>query len=308
MDVSVVIPSYKSSSTLALCIDSIMRQKTGLNYEVIIVDSSHDRSIADIIAMYPSVKFIELSKRVSAGIARNTGAGIAKGKILAFIDADVYLSPDWLEKCFYHYKRDRKIFVGSIDIWKNGVKFLDKLEWFFEFSEFKPTMPPSTRWCLPSYSLVVSKDIFDKIKFTGLEKSQDTEFTVRLAKEGHTLYFIPELIVFHMFRSKLSILIKKIQKFGFYTAYIRKEHLDWPPKYIYSWKSLALMAGPAFAFAKFIKISWRNLRYNELYDKLLFLFSLPLVIILICSWLIGFYKYTLSISNFGHLDEFTKSF
>ena len=46
--ISVVIPSYKSSHTIELCLKSVLSQNTKIKYEVILIDSTPNESVADI--------------------------------------------------------------------------------------------------------------------------------------------------------------------------------------------------------------------------------------------------------------------
>ena len=80
-------------------LDSILSQTFG-DLEVIVVDDgSTDRS-AGVIETYPSDPRLHLIRQTNAGpgAARNRGIEIAKGELLAFLDADDEWLPDYLER------------------------------------------------------------------------------------------------------------------------------------------------------------------------------------------------------------------
>src|SRR3989338_7677744 len=94
--ISVIIPVYNAARTLFNCLDSIFNLDY-TDFEVIIVnDCSTDNSL-DIAKQY-NVKIINHEKNFGPGVARNNGAKIANGSILAFTDSDCEVPRDWLRK------------------------------------------------------------------------------------------------------------------------------------------------------------------------------------------------------------------
>lgn len=94
MDVSVCIPTYNSAKTLRICFDSIFRQ-TVKPKEVLICDGgSHDETLK-IVEAYP-VKLVAKNVK-GVGAARNILTSASSGKLIAWIDADAAIPPNWLE-------------------------------------------------------------------------------------------------------------------------------------------------------------------------------------------------------------------
>lgn len=93
--VSIVIPVYNEEQQLEACLKTITAQ-TVQPLEVIVVDNNcSDRSM-QIAAQYP---FVTIIKESELGIvfARDAGFNAAQGEILARIDADTRLMPNWME-------------------------------------------------------------------------------------------------------------------------------------------------------------------------------------------------------------------
>jgi len=123
--VSIVIPAYASASTIRHCLKSLQTQQyPGVQYEIIVVDSGDDET-QKICEDY-GVRCYHNSSRLSSGAARNIGAEIAKGQIVAFIDADC-IAPDlWL--C--HLQKDFDDFpkaFGILGTYEGGTSALDKI-------------------------------------------------------------------------------------------------------------------------------------------------------------------------------------
>ena len=91
------MPVYNSEKVLKAAIDSVLQQ-TYANWELIIVDDkSTDQSLA-IIQTYTAQKtniiLIEQAENSGAAISRNKGIAKAKGKYIAFLDADDIWLPE----------------------------------------------------------------------------------------------------------------------------------------------------------------------------------------------------------------------
>lgn len=92
---SVVIPTYERHALLDRLADNLSSQSCR-DFEVIVVDQSSekwpDRDKTrgfDLLYVHTDLK--------GPGFARNTGAGFARGTVIAFVDDDCEPFPDWLE-------------------------------------------------------------------------------------------------------------------------------------------------------------------------------------------------------------------
>ncbi len=100
---SIVIPSYNEGEDIKLSIESAINQ-TYKNKEILVVDDSIDDT-SSIIEEYKNKK-VSLLKGPAKGCcgARNFGIRNASGDVIVLLNADVVLSPDFLEKILKHYQ------------------------------------------------------------------------------------------------------------------------------------------------------------------------------------------------------------
>jgi glycosyltransferase involved in cell wall biosynthesis len=96
--VSVVIPVRNSPERLRACLEGLCAQSYPADrYEVIVVDNgSTDQTPA--VARSFAVRVLEENSVVSPYAARNAGMAVARGSILALIDASCIPEPDWLSR------------------------------------------------------------------------------------------------------------------------------------------------------------------------------------------------------------------
>ncbi len=99
--VSIITPSYNSSKYIEETINSVLHQ-THQNWEMIIVDDVSPDNSNQIIEQYIQkdrrIKLIKLEKNSGPAIARNTAIKKAKGRYIAFLDADDLWKSEKLEK------------------------------------------------------------------------------------------------------------------------------------------------------------------------------------------------------------------
>jgi len=89
--VSIIIPYFKKKNYIYRTIKSILKQ-TYQNFEIIIIYDDTDikdlQYLKNLIKFETRIKLIINKKNLGAGKSRNKGIKIAKGKYIAFLDAD----------------------------------------------------------------------------------------------------------------------------------------------------------------------------------------------------------------------------
>lgn len=118
--ISIIIPVYNGERYLKQCLDSVINQNNP-DYEAIIVnDGSVDLS-KDICEEYvrKDSRFKLINKENGGvSIARNVGLQYARGKWICFIDADDWISPDFLN---IEYPDADVIQKGYVDVSNNNT-------------------------------------------------------------------------------------------------------------------------------------------------------------------------------------------
>ena len=92
--VSVVVCSYNGAATLRECLDSLMRLDYP-DYEVILVDDGSQDDTREIAQEFPQVVYYHQENH-GLSVARNVGARLATGEIVAYTDSDCVVDEHWL--------------------------------------------------------------------------------------------------------------------------------------------------------------------------------------------------------------------
>src|SRR5438552_3697672 len=110
--VSFIVPALNAESTLGACLDAILAARSvATRKEVLLIDNGSTDHTAEI-ARRRGVKVISAPGRSVAAL-RNLGVRLAEGEIVAFVDADCVIAPDWLEKALVHFGDSAVGAVGS---------------------------------------------------------------------------------------------------------------------------------------------------------------------------------------------------
>ncbi len=96
-DVTVVIPAYDCEATIGLTIESVLAQ-TGVSFEVVVVDDGSTDGTAEVVRGFgPRVRLVSQANG-GVGAARNHGLALARGRWVAFCDADDFWEPEKLAR------------------------------------------------------------------------------------------------------------------------------------------------------------------------------------------------------------------
>ncbi len=180
--ISVIIPAWNSEKTITQCLDSLFAQ-TMQDLEVIVVnDGSTDRT-REVLAPYESrLTIIDQGNRGS-NPARNRGWQEARGEFLLFLDSDIILRPDMLEKL-----------LGALEMHPqasyaySSFRYGTKLFRLWPFDEQRLQRMPY----IHTAALVRARD------FSGFDESvqrlQDWDVWLTLLEQGKRGVWVPEVL------------------------------------------------------------------------------------------------------------------
>ena len=208
--VSVVVAAFNRAESLRRLIDSLLRQDGGVSFEIIVADNASIDTTPDVAAQFAAaghcVRYVHESRR-GVSYARNAGAAVARGPILAFTDDDQHVAPTWIStivKVLAEHPQVDAIGGRVLAEWEHPrprwitAQLLGPVS-LFDRGDCRLRLHRRQWMCLPGGNLAIRRTVFEALRGFSCEylRSQDREFTVRLLLAGGTAMYVPELVVYH---------------------------------------------------------------------------------------------------------------
>lgn len=217
--VSVIVPTYRDSSRLMLCLEGLLAQSySHKSTEILVINNDPARPLeSNALPVGEHLRILE-EWRPGPYAARNRGVMESRGEILAFIDADCLPESDWIERgveALLDYPEYPRV-GGKIEVMIPDPRQL-RLAELYESYVALPQHDYIQRLgaCLTG-NMFVWKWLFEVVgrfdsnRFSG----GDMEWGRRAQKSGYRAIYIPSAVVSHPARSDYSELIKKARRVG----------------------------------------------------------------------------------------------
>ena len=263
--VSIIIPSYNSEKTIARCLLSLKTQTYEGEYEIIVVDSSNDRTPEIVTDRFPEVEFYHFEQKTDPGTARNFGVSKSHGEIVCFIDSDCEAASDWLDQLIsIHRSYAYEAVGGSVE---NGNEPDAEVAWagyLAEFREFLPEYPAREVNHIPTCNISYKRSVFERIGFFDhrFYPQEDLEFNYRLRQAGGKIFFIPSAKIFHHHRTDFKSFVQHQKRVGRVTSQVLRL-LPLEGAEIARNRWLSLFAAPLLPFVKW----WRTIQIFRKWRK-----------------------------------------
>ena len=227
---SIVTPVYNAENYILETIQMVLKQ-TYQNWELLLVnDASTDRSsqvIEDYLEKNPDsrIHLIQQEHNSGAAAARNRGIAEAKGRYLAYLDADDIWLPEKMEKELAFMEEKQAAFVCcSYEFGDENAKGTGRIV---------HVLPELTyRKALSRTIIFTTTVVFDLTKLTKqkiympLVKSEDTASWWSILRQGYTAYGLDEVLAIYR-RPKKSLSSNKFEAMKrIWNLYRRQEHLN----------------------------------------------------------------------------------
>jgi glycosyltransferase involved in cell wall biosynthesis len=200
MSVSVIIPVYNSADHLKSCLASLAQWPAG-PLELIVVDDGSTDNSAEVARSF-GAKVLSTGGRKGPARARNIGARAARGEILFFIDSDVCVHPDTLERVRRDFTEDPELdaLIGSYDSSPAAPDFISQYRnLMHSFVHQRGRREACTFW---SGCGAIRRKVF--LEHAGFDESyarpaiEDIELGYRLRQAGSKMLLDKDLQVTHL--------------------------------------------------------------------------------------------------------------
>lgn len=184
--ISVIIPVYNRAAEALACLVRLEQQRYK-HIEVIVVDDGSTDGFAQMLAgrtwVFP-FQFRRLEKNSGAPTARNEGFRLSSGTFVLFLDADVELNPDALERMVTALQNHPEHAFAYVDFYF-GWKFFKT--GIYDFGRLK-------RMNFIHTSSLIRRETFPGFD-ESLKKFQDWDLWLTMGERGKTGFWIPETLM-----------------------------------------------------------------------------------------------------------------
>jgi len=284
LDVTFIIPCFRNRETIGRTLQCISAQETDASFEVIVIDSSQDSTSEWLRQNFPLTEVISSSIRLSPGAARNLGVSRAKGRFLAFLDADTTPSPDWLETLLARIQKTPEIDVigAAVEIDNPGTLSARILHWI-EFSEFLKSGLPRFKSHLSSSNLLIERNRF--LEAGGFDESFAMAEDLLLSRSfSGKLFFESTTGVGHFYRSQWSEVVSHLRRLGFWSGRLRGK-VDTRGSWLKRSPALSF-ALPHYRCLLVLSRLWQKSARTGLWGCL----HSPLILLALFYWASGFWR------------------
>lgn len=193
---SIIIPCYKQAQYLSECLDSVLAQTYG-NWECIIVDDGSPDNTREIAMPYCEkdnrFKYL-LQENRGVSAARNYGIQQSHGQYILPLDADDYISADYLKFAYEHFADNptTKLIYSWYGLTGSQTGIIKDNHYDYSTFIYENQIFCSCIFSRSSYDLISGG--YDENMKHGYE---DWEFLLSLLKENDKVYQIPQVCFFY---------------------------------------------------------------------------------------------------------------
>jgi mycofactocin system glycosyltransferase len=211
--VSFVIPVYNRPVLLRRCLESIF----ALDYppdkrEVIVVDDSTDETTQ--VAASFEVRLLHNEIRAGSGAARNQGVAAVRFELVALIDSDCILEPDWLKRLVPLFDNPEQVAAAGAIRSVDTVSLIGRYEAvrssLYNGEQPAEVTPDGALRQISAANLLVRKSAFEASggHDPTLLYGDDVDLCWRLLETGGKFSYRPVTGVKHSYRTRLPDFLK----------------------------------------------------------------------------------------------------
>jgi glycosyltransferase involved in cell wall biosynthesis len=102
-EVSIIVIAFNEERRIDGCLQALLTQDTSLTYEVVVVDDGSRDATAEVVKelqeRHSNVQLLRHDTNRGRGAARLTGQQSTQSPLIGFVDADIVVPSQWLERC-----------------------------------------------------------------------------------------------------------------------------------------------------------------------------------------------------------------
>ena len=217
LEFSVIVCTRNGRTRIGACLEAIGKMEGG-GFETIVVDDGSADGTADFVeANFPWVNLLRLDPGMGLSTARNEGAAIAKGGVLAFTDDDCEPDREWIARLRPVFLTGKFAAAGGPNLPPPPRTWEEAVVCAAPGAPSHVMLDDEEAEHLPGCNIAVTREAFDEIG--GFDPQfhtagDDVDFCWRLRDAGYRLGFSPGAFVWHWRRPSVSTFLNQQIGYG----------------------------------------------------------------------------------------------
>ncbi len=223
--ISVIVCTHNGERTLPACLESLATLDYP-DYEVLVIDDGSQDTTAEIARRFTHVRHHH-QEHAGLSVARNHGAQLATGPILAYTDDDCIAHTDWLLHLSHAFVETSIVAAGGPNIPPPPRNRIERVVAAAPGAPAHVLLDDTEAEHLPGCNLAIRKDALERIggfRTEFIAAGDDVDVCWRLREAGGRLAFVPGAMVWHHRRLTVTAYLKQQLGYGHAEALLMKAH------------------------------------------------------------------------------------
>lgn len=225
MDLSIIIVNWKSKDYLRKCLQSVKQYTSGIDYEIIVIDSASYDGCGEMLATeFPYVRFIQSDKNLGFARANNAAFELSTGDCVLFLNPDTELTSPAINILYNHMLALQnpgtvgcKLLNGDGSVQTSCIQSIPTILNQLLDSEFlRAKWPTSSLWgmaplfesdggpapveAISGACVMMKRSVFEEVgRFSEdyFMYAEDIDLSYKTLRSGKVNYYIPAASIIH---------------------------------------------------------------------------------------------------------------
>lgn len=213
--VSVLIGARGASEDLRVCLQSLEREATPENVEVIVAVPESDPACRVVDEEFPWAELVTVTAGRGANLAELRAAAYvwARGEIIAFTDAHCSVAPGWIEAIRRAMASGADVAAGAV-LNRTAGSMADWTAFLFDYGDFLPPIAGGPATTFSGNNIAYRREMLGDPESYARGGLLKYFVNLRLAREGRRMVTAPAMVVSYRRQIQLARLLRDRFHFG----------------------------------------------------------------------------------------------